>query len=1647
MKRFGFSALAVALVTSGVATFAPVVAGAAPAPAAVYDSIGATVPSNVSSVGFEATATKEFGDLVQLAPGARQLTSVDLLLSSWGCQFGGWNALCTTTPGASFTHSLTLNIYRSTPGVGTGVGALVATKTQTFTIPYRPSSDLFHCTSGQQWWDGANCKSGLAVPVTFTFANEIVPTDLIWTVTYNTTHAGYSPIGESAPCYTSAGGCGYDSLNIGAQNITPNPVSGTDLDADSVLWNTTYAANYTDGGTGGVGVNRFDTNWTGYRPTARINTVATSEAETTQVVKAVDTTWVFAAEGAAGSTGAYVAGPGTAPLGTGSAEFTVNATNQSEILAKSMLGGTKLTDITEFAYSSHQPSGSVTAALQFNVSFDNAAANAPYQGRLVYEPTYTVGTLPAGWQRWDTLAGKWWATNFGGASGGLCVQASPCTWSQILTLWPNARINPNPAYAAVLFKLGAGPASFTANVDHLTIGVDDGAGNITVTNYDFEPTPQCTTECYVDANDGNDLNGGTGPTDAKKTINAGIAAVAGGGTVHVADGTYNEDVSVNKSITLIGAGADQSTIVGPIGGPGSTVTIAASNVVVEGFTITRDGNNATDWSNPNLNTAGVAIQGQSITNTQIRKNTLTGLRTGIDINNSNGNKVTDNVIDFNRTGAIFRNQTDDTTFTGNFVTNNYAVGIVFLDASGGTNVPVQTATGSEFSGNNISGNWYGGVVDRQSGGSLPAPGSNVKDFSGNWWGTNSPVVTTANSAEPAYAGQIPVLFGGTAVPPGGQPDIAGPASANVDFTPRLDVGTDLSANVGFQGSSASLTLTAAGAQTGSTSRVQEGVTDVIAGGTVHVTSGDYPVASAVNLNKAVSLLGPNTGISPNDPTTPLDPNPARGAEAVLHATAANVVLQVASADVTIDGFTFTDPGTTGTSNLALIGGQGNDVQVTNNLFDGITGIALYLNGSVTTDGAIVDDNRVANPDRAAGCGAAALANSACGRQLFNLWQVDHASFQDNVVFAPTGNGDRTRVLQVSFPNAPSAQSDSPAANFLIDGNTIRNACTFTCFSVAIAATNVEITNNDVEVDTGNIVQLRTEWNSGRVLIDHNSFVDPNDYAITLDAPPAMVTTDFSQLTITRNSIVGGGVRNLRAETATAQCNWWGQAGGALPAQNSGAVDATNALIASNLDGPCNSPTSVTGVAGNSRVTVSWVAPTPDGTTITGYIVTASPGGATCTTSGATSCTVLGLTNGTPYTFTVVGTTTDGNSPPSAPSAPVTPLAPPVITPDFNPVNPDRVVDTRVGAPNGLRVVPKAKVGPSNILEVKVSDLPGGLTPASGIGAVSLNVTVTDATAAGFLTVYSCGTRNTVSNLNFAAGSTVPNAVITPISATGTICIYSSSPVNVLVDINGWFKGPGGFTSVNPDRVVDTRVGAPNGLRVVPKAKVGPSNILEVKVSDLPGGLTPASGIRAVSLNVTATDASAAGFLTVYGCGTRNTVSNLNYTAGSTVPNTVITPISATGTICIYSSTPVNVLVDINGWFADPSDLTSVNPDRVVDTRVGAPNGLRVVPKAKVGPSNILEVKVSDLPGGLTPAGGISAVSLNVTALDATTAGFVTVYSCGTRNTVSNLNYTAGGVSANAVLTPISATGTICIYSSSPADILIDLNGWFAAAPV
>ena len=115
---------------------------------------------------------------------------------------------------------------------------------------------------------------------------------------------------------------------------------------------------------------------------------------------------------------------------------------------------------------------------------------------------------------------------------------------------------------------------------------------------------------------------------------------------------------------------------------------------------------------------------------------------------------------------------------------------------------------------------------------------------------------------------------------------------------------------------------------------------------------------------------------------------------------------------------------------------------------------------------------------------------------------------------------------------------------------------------------------------------------------------------------------------------------------------------------SSAASSPTASVTPQATAP-GAPTNVVATSGDGQAEVTWTAPTDDGgEAIDGYIVIASPGGATCTAvAPATTCTISGLTNGTEYTFSVVATNNVGNSASSVPSNAITPGAAPG-TPDY-----------------------------------------------------------------------------------------------------------------------------------------------------------------------------------------------------------------------------------------------------------------------------------------------------------------------------------------------------------------------------------------------
>ncbi|NBS31226.1 MAG: hypothetical protein EBS76_12060, partial [Actinobacteria bacterium] len=183
---------------------------------------------------------------------------------------------------------------------------------------------------------------------------------------------------------------------------------------------------------------------------------------------------------------------------------------------------------------------------------------------------------------------------------------------------------------------------------------------------------------------------------------------------------------------------------------------------------------------------------------------------------------------------------------------------------------------------------------------------------------------------------------------------------------------------------------------------------------------------------------------------------------------------------------------------------------------------------------------------------------------------------------------------------------------------------------------------------------------------------------------------------------------------------------------------------------------------------------------------------------------------------------------------------------------------------------------------------------------------------------------------------------------------------------------GAFVALTPKRLLDTRSGDMVG------ELDGSGAAYELQVTGQGG--VPSSGVSAVALNVTAVSTETndfGGFVTVYPCGTRPDASNLNFTSGQTIPNSVIAPVSGSGKVCFYVYGKAHLLADVSGYF--PSGFEALTPKRLLDTRSGDKVG------ELDGSGSAYELQVTGAGG--VPSSGVSAVALNVTAVSTETNDF------------------------------------------------------------
>ena len=284
---------------------------------------------------------------------------------------------------------------------------------------------------------------------------------------------------------------------------------------------------------------------------------------------------------------------------------------------------------------------------------------------------------------------------------------------------------------------------------------------------------------------------------------------------------------------------------------------------------------------------------------------------------------------------------------------------------------------------------------------------------------------------------------------------------------------------------------------------------------------------------------------------------------------------------------------------------------------------------------------------------------------------------------------------------------------------------------------------------------------------------------------------------------------------------------------------------------------------------------------------------------------------------------------------------------FHTIPPLRICDSRgnMGTECDLGTTNNPLIG-GTWTHVVLSGVPPGVSsstpqiPKDGTAAAAaFNLTATAGTAPTFLAVAPPTTpgdacpagQPAFSNVNPAAGTSLPNRVISNLGPNQDICLYSAvGSINYVIDVNGWFGKAGAttvgaafFYSVPPTRICDTRTVEVTGcygktLQNKAHITVNVAGILAVPTWDIH---SPAP--LAVVANLTGIAGTAATVFTLYPADETSPprASDLNPSAGEVIANLTITSLAQTGgpgiigNVNLYNGVgSINAILDVAGWF-------------------------------------------------------------------------------------------------------------------------------------
>lgn len=395
--------------------------------------------------------------------------------------------------------------------------------------------------------------------------------------------------------------------------------------------------------------------------------------------------------------------------------------------------------------------------------------------------------------------------------------------------------------------------------------------------------------------------------------------------------------------------------------------------------------------------------------------------------------------------------------------------------------------------------------------------------------------------------------------------------------------------------------------------------------------------------------------------------------------------------------------------------------------------------------------------------------------------------------APSSNGGAaiTSYLVTSSPGVPSCTYTVPAGSTaapscIVTGLTNGRSYTFTVSATNSAGTSEQsaVSASAIPVTTPSApLSVVGTSGDGRVNLSwtaplQNGGTEITDYEVWYSAFSIGPFVTFSDSVSTNRTAVVAGLTNGSTYYFK------------VVAVNAVGISETSAMSAGVVPAAVpGAPTSVSAERGDELATISWTAPASNGATITQYTATSNPGGLTCVwASGPLSCDVLGLTNGTSYTFIVSAANSVGEGNPSSASQSVVPAAVPGM--------PTSVSGSSGNGGVSLTWVAPSSVGGSGILDyvIEYSSNSGATWTTFTDGTSTATSTTVTGLTNGMSYVFQVSASNNVGTGQHSAVSsavipaTVPGAPtgVSGVGGAGQVTVSWSAPVvNGGVTVSGY----------------------------------------------------------------------------------------------------------------------------------------------------------------------------------------------------------------------------------------------------------------------